>query len=64
MNKVRYPNFRRWTPELRGALLGGTGKATLTKAITVSKKPVEQLGYLKDVNSLVVLSGTLSRPLV
>jgi len=29
----------------------------LTKTITISKKPVEQLGYLKDVNSLVVLSG-------
>ncbi|KAF9647158.1 hypothetical protein BDM02DRAFT_3170498 [Thelephora ganbajun] len=32
------------------------GNATLTKTITVSKKPIEQLGYLKDVNSLVVLS--------
>lgn len=39
-------------------MLGAAGDATLTKAITVSKKPVEQLGYLKDVNSLVVLSGT------
>lgn len=36
----------------------GIGNATLTKAITVSRKPVEQLGYLKDVNSLVVLSGS------
>ena len=41
----------------RGVLLDDTGNAKLTKTITVSKKPVEQLGYLKDVNSLVVLSG-------
>jgi len=34
------------------------GNAKLTKTITVSKRPVEQLGYLKDVNSLVVLSGS------
>ena len=46
------------TPRLRGVLLDGTGNATLAKTITVSKKPVEQLGYLKDVNSLVVLSGS------
>ena len=44
---------------MRGVLIGPTGNATLTKTITVSKRPVEQLGYLKDVNSLVVLSGAL-----
>ena len=35
----------------------------MTKTITISKKPVEQLGYLKDVNSLVVLSGAFVPPL-
>ena len=46
------------TQTQRGILSDGTGSATLTKTITISKKPVEQLGYLKDVNSLVVLSGS------
>jgi len=64
MNKVCYPNFHQRTAEKRGILLDATGNATLTKTITVSKKPVEQLGYLKDVNSLVVLSaGTFVPPL-
>lgn len=49
-------------PEMKGILLDATGNATLTKTITVSKKPVEQLGYLKDVNSLVVLSAGESAP--
>ena len=63
MNKVRYPDLHRRTPGMRGILLDATGNATLTKTITVSKKPVEQLGYLKDVNSLVVLSGAFVPPL-
>jgi len=63
MNKVRYPNLHRRTPGTRKILLDATGNAALTKTITVSKKPVEQLGYLKDVNSLVVLSGTFVPPL-
>ena len=44
-------------------LLDATDSATLTKTITVSKKPVGQLVYLKDVNSLAVLSGTFVPPL-
>ena len=63
MNKVRHQIRHPRTPGLRGLLLDETGNATLTKTITVSKKPVEQLGYLKDVNSLVVLSGTFVPPL-
>ena len=59
MNKVRWPNFHPRTPVLRKPPLDGTISATLTKTIPVSKKPVEQLGYLKDVNSLIVLSGTV-----
>ena len=50
------PSTNAWT---NGVLSGETGNSTLTETITVSKKPIEQLGYLKDVNSLVVLSGTL-----
>jgi len=49
-------------PEMKGILSDATGNATLTKTIAVSKKPVEQLGYLKDVNSLVVLSAGASAP--
>jgi len=56
--KVRHPNPHRRTPGPRGVPSDNSGNAKLTKTITVSKKPVEQLGYLKDVNSLVVLSGS------
>ena len=49
------PSTNAWT---NGVLSGETGNSTLTETITVSKKPIEQLGYLKDVNSLVVLSGS------
>lgn len=64
MNKVRYPSLRLRTTIPRGMLLDETGNAALTKTITVSKRPVEQLGYLKDVNSLVVLSGAFVSPLM
>ena len=56
--KVRHPNSHRRTPRPRGLPLDNNGNAKLAKTITVSKRPVEQLGYLKDVNSLVVLSGS------
>lgn len=51
-----------WIPMTRGTSLDATGNATLAKTITVSK-PVEQLGFLKDIDSLVVLSGTFVLPL-
>lgn len=63
MNKVRNPGLHLRTTVPRGITSDETGNAALTKTITVSKKPVEQLGYLKDVNSLVVLSGELFPPL-
>ena len=62
MSKVSYPNLH---PRIHShePLLDETDNAVLTKTITVSKKPVEQLGYLKDVNSLVVLSGAFDQSL-
>jgi len=62
MNKVRYPNIHLRTPKTKGMLLDVIDNATLTKTIVVSKKSVEQPGYLKDVDSLVVLSGTFIPP--
>lgn len=64
MNKVRHPNPHPRAKIPRETPLDGTGTgSTAFTTITISKKPVEQLGYLKDVNSLVVLSGAFASPL-
>jgi len=54
------PNPRNPRKSRPTGTLDGSGNPELTRTITVSKKPIEQLGYLKDVNSLVVLSGAFA----
>ena len=41
----------------------GQYRTTIVKTKNLSKKPIENIGYIKDINSVVALSGKSPQPM-